>query len=200
MPADARRAEIVEGAARLFDEYGYHQTTMDDIAAAVGVRKPTLYHYFRSKDEILFWIHEEVIDQIVDRHLRRLETHMPASQGLLEMIADILELMETRPGHSRVFFEHFRELPEEHQEVVREKRRRYSEMMENLIQQGVDAGEFRDVNPRLTMLAVSGMCNWAYQWLRPKDPMRSREVAYAFWDLVTRGVAPREANTDTEET
>jgi len=51
--AGGRRAEIVEIAARLFDRHGYHSTSMDDIAEAVGLRKPSLYHYFKSKDQIL---------------------------------------------------------------------------------------------------------------------------------------------------
>src|ERR1041385_2011026 len=53
-----RKREIVQGAARLFDRVGYHGVNMSMIADAAGVKKPTLYHYIKSKDEILFMLHE----------------------------------------------------------------------------------------------------------------------------------------------
>jgi TetR/AcrR family transcriptional regulator, cholesterol catabolism regulator len=197
--ADERRQAIVACAAELFNGRGYYQTTMDDIATAIGIRKSTLYHYFSSKHDILFWIHEQVIDQIIDRADARYSAPMSASQRLFEIIADILEVLETKPGYSRVFFEHVRELrPEEHS-VVREKRRRYTAMMEDVIRQGVADGEFREVDPGLATLAVGGMCNWAYQWFRPGQPLSSREVAERFWDIVTRGLLRQDIDARTEE-
>lgn len=188
--AELKRAEIVGEAARLFNEKGYHRTSMDDIASTVGIRKPTLYHYFRRKDEILFWIHEDVIDLIIERHQAREQMKMPVDHRLLEIIADVLELMETRPGHARVFFEHIRELPLEQQKIVNEKRHRYSDIVEGLIRDGVESGVFRaETDVRFAALSIMGSCNWAYQWFRPDGPLRSRQVAYAFWDMAMRGLA-----------
>ena len=70
-PAE-RRQQIISLAAGLFDQSGYSSTTMDDIAREVGVAKPTLYHYFPSKDDILHAIHEEFIDLLMSRHERAL--------------------------------------------------------------------------------------------------------------------------------
>lgn len=196
--AQLKRVEIVTRAASLFNENGYNHTSMGDIAAAIGVQKPTLYHYFKSKNEILFWIHEDVIDLIIGRDEARLGTRMAASQRLREIIADILELMESRPGHARVFFEHFRELAEPEQATVRAKRDHYLAIVEGLVGEGVEAGEFRDVDPRLTALSILGSCNWAYQWYCPEGGSRSREIAYAFWDLLMRGLARNKTQSPTE--
>jgi AcrR family transcriptional regulator len=119
LSVDERRQEIVRTAADLFDRAGYSSTTMEDIAHAVGIAKPTLYHYFKSKDEILFWIHEEFIDLLINRHEQRLQALLDPNQLLLEVMADILELMETHRGHVRVFFEHHRELPILDRETIR---------------------------------------------------------------------------------
>ena len=62
--ADERRKEIIRKAATLFNITGYFNTSMDDIAEAVGLRKPTLYYYVSSKEEILYLIHEELIDHL----------------------------------------------------------------------------------------------------------------------------------------
>jgi AcrR family transcriptional regulator len=199
LPADERRRVIVARAAELFDAGGYYQTTMDDIATAVGIRKSTLYHYFSSKDEILFWIHEEVIDQLIQRHDARLGASLSASENLLEIIADILEIIATRPGYSRVFFEHARELRVDEKAIVHEKRVRYTEIMEGVIRDGVQSGEFRSLDPALAALAVGGMCNWFYQWFRPDHRLSSREVAEQFRDIVIHGMLASQPTTRHEE-
>lgn len=188
-PIDDRRREIARTAAELFDSAGYPQTTMDDIARAVGVGKSTLYHYFASKDEILFWIHEEFIDLLIERHEKRLSAQLTPGVLLLEVMADILELMDTHRGHVRVFFEHHRELSIERKETIRVKRSHYESMVEDIFSNGMGSSEFRDTDPKLVALAMFGMCNWAYQWYRPQGPLRTREIAYSFWGYLVHGVA-----------
>jgi AcrR family transcriptional regulator len=180
---------VIRQAAALFDQRGYHATSMDEIAESVGVRKPTLYHYFSSKDEILFWIHEEFIDLLVSRQQRRSETTMRPEQEVLEIMGDILEVIETHRGHVRVFFEHHRELPAAEDAAIAAKRKQYEEAVVAVIQRGVDEGDFRPLDVKLAALALFGVCNWAYQWYTPDNPLRSREVAYVFWDLLLHGLA-----------
>jgi AcrR family transcriptional regulator len=186
-PAE-RRQQIISLAAGLFDQSGYSSTTMDDIARQVGVAKPTLYHYFPSKDDILHAIHEEFIDLLIGRHEARAGTGLRAEQLLLEAMADILELMDTHRGHVRVFFEHHRELPAEARGPIRFKRDRYEKMVEDLIGNGIEVGVLRETDRHLAALAIFGMCNWAYQWYRPGGPARSREIAYQFWSFVVYGL------------
>ena len=188
-PIDDRRREIARTAAELFDSAGYPRTTMEDIAKAVGVGKSTLYHYFSSKDEILFWIHEEFIDHLIGRHEKRLEAQLTPGVLLLEVMADILELMQTHRGHVRVFFEHHRELPSERRDSILVKRRHYEAMVEDIFVNGMKSGEFRDTDPKLISLAMFGMCNWAYQWYRAQGSLRTRDIAYLFWGYLVHGVA-----------
>ncbi|GAA3985846.1 TetR/AcrR family transcriptional regulator [Thermobifida alba] len=188
LSTDQRRRDIVATAADLFDRNGYVNTSMQDIARAAGIAKPTLYHYFTSKDEILCRIHEEFIDQLLSRHENRLAARLRPDQLVLEVMADILELMETHRGHVRVFFENHRELPEREQAEIRLKRDRYQTMVEETFAAGTAEGLFRDVDPRTAALALFGMCNWAYQWYRKDGTMRTRDLAYVFWDYLVHGV------------
>ncbi|GAC1322538.1 MAG: TetR/AcrR family transcriptional regulator [Mycobacteriales bacterium] len=188
MSAAERRQQIISLAAGLFDQGGYTNTTMDDIAGVVGVAKPTLYHYFPSKDDILHAIHEEFIDLLISRHEARAGTGLRPEQLLLEAMADILELMQTHRGHIRVFFEHHRELPAEAQGPIRVKRDRYEAMVEGIISDGIEIGVLRQTDGHLAALAVFGMCNWAYQWYRPDGRFRSREIAYQFWNYLIYGL------------
>lgn len=179
---------MIREAAALFDARGYHATSMDDIADAVGLRKPSLYHYFSSKDEILFWIHEEFIDLLISRQSVREHVTMEPPQLVLEIMADVLELMETHRGHVRVFFEHHRELPRDAHAAIEAKRRQYETMVVAVIQRGVDEGSLRAIDPHLAALALFGMCNWAYQWYSVDGPLRSREIAYRFWGMYLHGI------------
>ncbi|HEY1687623.1 MAG TPA: TetR/AcrR family transcriptional regulator [Solirubrobacteraceae bacterium] len=188
--ADEKRRLVVARAAELFDRSGYHRVNMTEIARSAGLEKPTLYHYFKSKDEILFWIHETFINLLLERISLRTEP-LSAHDELVEIMCDVLELMQTHRGHVRTFFEHHRELAQPARESVRRKRNRYQAHVESTIALGIENGEFRDVDPHYTTLALFGMCNWAYNWYKPSDKLSSREVGELLADLFTNGVAAK---------
>jgi AcrR family transcriptional regulator len=191
MSTEERVAQIVTESASLFDRDGYSKTTMDDIARAVGIAKPTLYHYFSSKEDLLASIHEEFIDLLISEHEQREHLGLDASEQLFEIIADILQLMETHRGHVRVFFENHRELARAAQKEMRAKRDRYETIVEDLFVAGQADGTFRGFDAHIAALALFGMCNWSYQWYQSNGTMRARDIAYQFWGLLRLGVTPR---------
>jgi AcrR family transcriptional regulator len=162
---------------------------MTSLAESVGIAKPTLYHYFSGKDEILFEIHEEFIDLLLAKYEGRRGEGMSATDELRALIHDTFELMDTHRGYLRVFFENYRELSNEAQLTIRTKRDRYQKVVEGTIARGVQSGEFKPVDVRLTSLAVFGMCNWAYQWYAPEGELSSTEIADTFFELVFHGLS-----------
>lgn len=190
--ADAldKRREIVRASAPLFDRQGYANTSMTDIAEACGLRKPTLYHYFGSKDAILFEIHDQLMDDLQARLDARLaQTDQPAARAIEGTIHDVLDAFATHPGFARVFIEAHRELPEEHRRVVAAKRDRYSEQFEGLIEQAQDDGDLRRLDVTLTRLSVLGMASWAYHWLDTHGAMPIDAIARFMWDVIFGGLA-----------
>lgn len=187
--ADARRAEVITLAAGLFDRDGYASVSMEQIAAAAGIAKPTLYHYFRAKDEILRGIHETFIDLLLGRQDERERLGLAPADLLLGAMTDIFGLMETHRGHVRVFFEHHRELPDGARTGIRVKRDRYEQLIRGAVTDGIRTGVFRDVDPDTATLAIFGVCNWAYQWWRPGGRADPAHTAQKMWDLIIRGLA-----------
>ena len=183
-----RRKIIADLAAELFNRDGYHQTSMAQIAAAAGVAKPTLYHYFPSKGQILFFIHDQFMAVLLDGLRSHADRGLTPAQRLLETMIDILRLNETHPGHVRVFFEHFRELNAEEQAAALPKRDYMFATVADIIRGGIEDGTFREVDPELAAFEIFGMCNWAYQWFRPGGPMDAKTVAERFWDNAARGL------------
>jgi AcrR family transcriptional regulator len=184
-----RRAQIIEVAADLFDKWGYHETTMQAIADRTGIRKPSLYHYFRSKDELLVELHETLMTVVISRHLARMSAgeHGPREE-LRAMMRDVIGLMDSHPGYLRVFFESYRELPPDAHTSVAGQRSRYQQMVADVISAGKEVGEFGDVNPDLTSLAVLSLVNWTYQWFRRSGPLTTDEVADHFWSMLLNGI------------
>lgn len=186
--ADERRAQIVRVAAQLFDRKGYHNTGMDDIAEAVGLRKPTLYHYVKSKAEIVVWIHNDVINPLMERLETKVASGVDPREGLRQVVTDILGIMETKPGHLRVYFENHRELPGSLQAEAVQLRDRYERIVESLIEDGVRRGVFRNTPVRLTTLALFGITNWSYQWYKPGGELTHLEMADQLLDIFLKGI------------
>ena len=187
--ANPRRAQIIEVAADLFDKWGYHETTMQSIADRTGIRKPSLYHYFRSKDELLVELHKTLMTVVIGRHVDRLETgKLGPREELRAMMRDVIGLMDSHPGYLRIFFESFRELPLEARTSVAAQRSRYQQMVADTIAAGKAIGEFGDVDPDLTSLAVLSLVNWTYQWFLRSGPLTTDEVADHFWSMLPQGI------------
>ncbi len=187
--ANPRRGQIIEVAADLFDKRGYHETTMQAIADRTGIRKPSLYHYFRSKDELLVELHENLMTVVISRHVDRHEAaRLGPRAELRAMMRDVIGLMDSHPGHLRIFFESYRELPLEARTSVAAQRSRYQQMVADVIPAGKEIGEFGDVDPDLTSLAVLSLANWTYQWFRRSGPLTSDEVADHFWSMLLNGI------------
>lgn len=184
-----RRAEIVRAAALLFEQQGFYPTSVADIAQAVGLSKPSLYHYVKSKGEIVAWIHDEIMDLLLARLEERVAAQTPPDEIIRLNIVDIIEAMDSRPGHLKVFFEHHRELPEPLRRDAKAKRDRFQALIEGAISDGIRSGIFRDLDVRMTTLALFGITNWSYQWYRPAGPKRSSEVAEHLYAVFMLGVS-----------
>lgn len=197
LTAETKKTEILSAAAELFDREGYHATTVEDIAAAVDLRKPSLYHYFKSKEEILVGIHQVVADVLIERIQLRIQDGVHPRDNLLEVVNDIIEATETHPGYMRVFLATHRMVNEEDLRAARARRDEYFQLVEGVIAAGVDSGVFKPVNTAVATLIIFGVCNSAefrtmppYGWEAhlPETGGRPRDIALMLWRFIGRGI------------
>lgn len=186
-----RKREIVHGAARLFDRVGYHGVNMSMIAQAAGVRKPTLYHYISSKDEILFGLHELFIGTLRTRTDERIAAGWSPLEVLHAVVQDTFSLLHDHPGSVRAFFEHFRDLSQKQRAEIGVKRDAYVALIIKVIEQGMAAGVINKADPRLTAHCLFGIANWAYQWYRPRTDPPAAQIAEQCWTIFLHGLAKR---------
>ncbi len=101
---------------------------------------------------------------------------------------ELLDVIHRYPDHVWVFLHEFPALTGERAEQFRQRRRIYERRVEAVLQAGVDSGEFRDIEPRLTAMAWLGMHNYTYLWLKAGGRLSARDVAKPFADIFMRGI------------
>ena len=184
-----RRQGIVDIAAGVFAKRGYHATGLTELCTATGLGKGALYHYIGSKEELLAAIHDRVMDEVMIGADRVAAAGGSPSRQLSALGDELLDVIHRYPDHVWVFLHEFPALTGERAEQFRQRRREYERRVEAVLRAGIQAGEFRKVDPRLTALAWLGMHNYTYLWLRPGGRLTARDVAKPFADLFLRGIA-----------
>ena len=186
---EARRQAIVDTSARVFARSGYHATGINELCTANELGKGALYHYIGSKEALLAAIHDRVMDEVMASAERVSAAGGTPPQQLTMLGDELLDIIARYPDHVWVFLHEFPALTGERAEQFRRRRREYERHVETILQAGIDSGDFRDVEPRLTALAWLGMHNYTYLWLKPDGPLSARDVAKPFADIFIQGIA-----------
>ena len=186
-----RQGEITDVAARLFNERGFAGASMEDIADALGIKKPTLYHYVQSKAQIVGWIHEECVRAVHPSLTRYIADGLPSTEILFLVARDILALLVDKPGYLRVYFENHRDLDSAEQGRIVAMRDDYFGKVKIVLQNGQDAGDFKVEDVDIASLAYFGMVNWAYQWYHSQGRVSTEDLALQLWRIYIKGVSAR---------
>lgn len=163
-----RTQDIIDAAAQIFHEQGYSDTSVHDIAEAVGILKGSLYYYIRSKEDLLFQVLSDVHDAfkgIVDR-TRAIEG--PAVERLRYYIGEHVIFNTQNVTKMAVFYHDYRSLSEKPLAEIVERRRYYEDYLRDLIAEAQKEGSVnRDLDPKLAAFTLFGMMNWVYHWYQP---------------------------------
>ncbi|MCX4092099.1 TetR/AcrR family transcriptional regulator [Nocardia sp. alder85J] len=190
LPAQSRRAQIMQVATDLFAAGAYEDTSMEAIAEKVGIRKASLYYYFTSKDDLLTQMHNERVESIVTAHNTLVSAgELDPRTLLLTMMTDLVTLVGNHPRHLRLFFERVRDLPGDRRDRISEQSNQYRRMLAAVLDRGVAEGTFAIADTNLTALAILGMCDSVYYWFRPDGPRTAEQIAKYFYDTVIHGLA-----------
>jgi len=187
MVLDKRVSEVREAAARLFSTRGFLETSMDEIALAAHLSKGGMYHYFKSKTEILYAILSDFMDQVLADIDVLVGSAKSPEEKLSFLIRRHVETYALHRHSARVLLKEANNLPKKHLKKIHDKERRYLNAVEEIIGDllGPDTG--RDVLKAVTF-SLLGMCNWIYSWYDPQgriDPGRLSEIIMT---IFTKGV------------
>ena len=173
---DARRLEILRAAGRTFRRRGYAAAGMREIADEADLSPGNLYHYFRGKDEILYFCQNHFLDRMLvelDRVRSRRGPVAPRlRQALTAHVLCILDDVEGTAAHLEV-----ESLPEPLRAAIVAKRDAYEHGLRRLIAAGVRRGEFRRCDAGLVARYILGALNWTVRWFRPDGQKSAGVVA-----------------------
>jgi AcrR family transcriptional regulator len=187
-----KRERILEEAVKLFYERGFTGTTLDDIAAELGVTKPFIYTHFRSKTELLAALCKPTIELSLGAVTQAASGPGSPTERLYRAIAGFTEVVLSRQANIAIYFREEKNLSPEALGEINGLRKKFDRVLSKLLAEGVAAGEFdvRDVS--LTALAIGGMISWAYTWHRPEGRLAIDDMCERMAELALQMVG---ANT-----
>jgi len=191
----AIRDQILRTAADLFRERGYRASTLEDIAARLGMSKASLYTYFRAKEEMLAAISRATIAAFTRELALVRASRLPPEDKLRRVVREHVRFVISNRSFLTVFFSEEASLPPRLARLLAAQKDRYDKGVEAIVIEGIRSGVFRDAPPRLVVFGLLGMLNWLYKWYNPAGRWGAEEVSAAFFDLVEGGLLRRAART-----
>ncbi|MCB1465171.1 MAG: TetR family transcriptional regulator [Nitratireductor sp.] len=188
------REQLIDIAAQLFDSKGYAQTSINDIARAIGLGRSAVYHYFRNKEEIVAALVDS--EALTPSHqLQELieQTELTAAEKLRRAIVSGIR---RRLGSGSRFILLARleaQIPDELGPVYNKGRRDIYEFYVRIIADGIASGDFRELDPKIAAFAVIGMANWTSRWYSPSGSHSPEEIGEIIAEMALHSLTARDS-------
>lgn len=189
-----RRRTLIAEAARVFNKLGFANASLDDIAANLQITKPALYHYFKSKDELLFECFAMSFDFADDAVAHAAKNGKTGGEKIEIYIKRHLHvgLSEEFPTITA------REqdvLSAEYSERITLRRRKRRDQLRQFIEEGIKDGSVGSCDPRVAIMIVNGAISWLFRVFQPGKPFSSEEISDHYVKILINGLATRKPET-----
>jgi TetR/AcrR family transcriptional regulator len=183
---DEKRDAILKRSARIFADGGFERTSMSSVAAACGVSKPLLYHYYDSKDAILFDIIRGHLQELVDAVEAADDPRAEPEQRLRALVGALLDCYRDADAAHKVQINGLSSLPQDWQDELKGLERELVRVFADALKAAVPAlDDGRLLKP--VAMSLFGMLNWHYMWFRPEGPVSREEYADIATGIILNG-------------
>ena len=176
-PLNSRRAEICRRAAQIFQERGYDATSVSDIARALGMTKAGLYHYFTSKEALLFEIMMYGLERVRDEVIVPVRTMRDPEERLRQLIVRHARIATRGQGAIAHLGDEIRALPSSGRRQIERRMRIYFDLIRDTLVELKAAGRLREVDPTVATFGLLGMILWLPRWFRQGGRLDQEAVA-----------------------
>jgi AcrR family transcriptional regulator len=182
------RDDVLDAAAQVFRQKGFHGASMSDIAAAVNVQKPSLYHHVKSKQEILLALLDRALILLTDQMASISSQPIPPDQKLRQMIRGYLSaLAENADLAAVLLFEH-RSLDKKSHARHVPQRDRFEALWRAALNEGVESKVFDLEDTALTVRALMGVMNWTLTWYHSDGEKSIEQIADEYAEFLLKGM------------
>lgn len=186
---EQKRQAVLRTAARTYSKRGFHETTLNDIADELNVSKPTLYYYFKSKDDILFECHRIAVEAITDGDTPMpTATQMNGHDRLVEFLKRYVRMVVDDFGTCLVMTGTNALEPENRDTVIKNHRRRIDTMLREILDDGVKDGTLDCPDPKLSAMFIFGAMNWIPRWFHLDGTLTLDDLIQRLIDFVMRAI------------
>jgi AcrR family transcriptional regulator len=186
-----KRERILEEAMKLFYARGFTGTTLDDIAAELGVTKPFIYTHFRGKVELLAALCKPTIEMSLDAVATAAATPGTPTERLRLAVAGFTRVVLQRQANIAIYFREEKHLSQEALAEINTLRKQFDRVLSGLLADGIASGDFDLPDPSLAALALGGMISWAYTWHRPGGRLSIDDMADSMANLALKMAGAR---------
>jgi len=191
---ELKRDAVIRAAAHAFNERGYHHTSLDEIAMALGVTKPTVYYYVSNKEQLLFECFIAGLRPIQEALDAAERVPGTARERLKAVVRGYAVAIASEYGWCMVRA-HDQDLGPDMRREINALKSEIDQGMRRLLRAGMDDGSIRACDPKIAAFALAGALNWIAHWYRTDQPLSAAEVADAFVEFFEQGLAPRLPST-----
>ncbi|ACA38509.1 TetR family transcriptional regulator [Lysinibacillus sphaericus CBAM5] len=194
------KQRIVDASVELFQQDGYHNVTVDRIVEYIGASKGGFYHNFKSKDELLYEIHDVFISYVIQQSQDAYDKYDTPITRLCAMLQTLTQVFDMYQAHITIFYEESRSLSEEYSEIIHKKRDHYLDILQKVIAEGQEKKVFRTELPcTIVTMAIVGMINWTYKWFKQSGPLTMVQITDVFTDMVLRAIVTEQAMEEAKQ-
>jgi AcrR family transcriptional regulator len=186
-PLASTRVEILKSAAAAFRRVGYHGATVEQIAAALQMKKGNLYYYFKNKEEILFACHQYSLDRLMQILHDVRQSGLPADEQLRRLVHAFVHTILDEL-HGTALFLDLEALTPAHLKAVIVRRDEFDHGVRALLEEGMASGAFARGDQKLLGFALLGAVNWIPRWFNPAGAASSHQIADLFTDFFIGGL------------
>ena len=183
-----RQKQLYDASARLFASQGYHATSLRELAEALGLNKSSLYHYFDSKQQLLY----QLLDDYISEALAEIQSLCAGERDPEEKLADFMRYYTRFYARDldrlALLVNEVDNLEPRYRKVLEKKERRYLAALTDILEQLREQGRLKDVPSTVAAFAFFGMVHYTFRWYRPRGKVSPEELSEMFWEIFGSGV------------
>ena len=190
----AKRDAVLHVAAQMFNERGFHPTSLDDIAARLNVTKPTLYYYVKNKDAILL----ACVKKGLDMTLEGIDASRAAGGNAIDQLRACMRTyaeVVTQPFGMCLIRVGDEEVPEPSRTELRRLKSEIDHAFRRLVEQGVQEGVLAPCDPKMAAFVIAGGLSWIGRWYQPQGAYSADQIIEQCTQLLLQGVLARPAHS-----
>lgn len=183
------RDRIIESSLKLFETHGYHRVTVEQIVKESGSSKGGFYHNFKSKDELLYTLHDHFISYVLEKGQEAKEKWDTPTEQLRDIVKSLVVMNELYKSQITVFNQESHYLDSVYFQEIKVKRDHYTRLVFSVIEDGIERGEFREELPvPIISMAIFGMTNWIFKWYQTDGKYSIEEIADIYIDFILHSI------------